>query len=37
MLSQPFVAPPLMYEKKNVLPKETAYVQKAHLMGGRTG
>ena len=35
MLNQPYVAPCLTYEKKAVLPKETAYIQKAAAMGNR--
>lgn len=35
MLNQPYVAPCLTYEKKAVLPKETAYIQKAAAMGNK--
>ena len=35
MLNQPYVAPVLTYEKRTVLPKETAYIQKAAAMGSR--
>ena len=32
LLNQPYQPPAMLYEKKPVLPKETAYVQKAHLI-----
>ena len=39
MLNQPFIAPTMVFEKRSVQPKETAFVQKAAAMsrGGRTG
>jgi len=35
MLNQPYIAPVLIYEKRTVLPKEAAYIQKAAAMGSR--
>ena len=34
-MNQPYQPPVMLYEKKAVLPKETAYVQKAHLIDQR--
>ena len=32
LLTKPYVPAPLVYEKKTILARETAYVQKAHAM-----
>ena len=32
MLNQPYIAPCLTYQKTAVLPKETAYIQKASVL-----
>ena len=32
LLDQPYVPPCMFYEKKTVMPKETAFIQKAHKL-----
>lgn len=37
MLNQPYIAPVMVYQKKAVLPRETAYIQKASAYAKKNG